>query len=296
MLEEAEEIHNYLEQLPEVGKVLSIATGMKVFKHLNDGKMPEDYELALLRKRLPENVKEALLDPYLSPDANQTRFTMRLIESSPTLKRKTLINQIKTYLVEERGFSEVNVHPTGLAVLYNNLLQSLYRSQILTLGAVFIAILGMFVILFRSVSLSILAIMPNLLAAGLVLGLMGWVGIPLDMMTITIAAITIGIGVDDTIHYVHRFQVEFGKYRQYRETIKVCHGSIGRAMYYTSLTITAGFSILALSNFIPTIYFGLLTGFAMLVALMSNLTLLAALLLLFQPLGPANSKISNRAF
>ena len=185
--------------------------------------------------------------------------------------------------------SEGNVHPTGLAVLYNNLLQSLYSSQILTLGAVFLAILGMFVILFRSVFISILAIMPNLLAAGLVLGLMGWLGIPLDMMTITIAAITIGIGVDDTIHYVHRFQVEFGSFHQYRETMTACHGSIGKAMYYTSLTITAGFSILSLSNFIPTIYFGLLTGFAMIIALVSNLTLLPALLLLFKPLGPENS-------
>jgi predicted RND superfamily exporter protein len=289
-LEKIEEIHDYLDQIPEIGKVLSVATGVKVFKQLNEGEMPEDYELALLRKHLPDNVKETLLDPYLAPDANHTRITMRLIESAPTLKRKALINQIKTYLVDEQNLSEEQVHPTGLAVLYNNLLQSLYTSQILTLGAVFIAILGMFAILFRNVSLSILAVIPNLLAAGLVLGLMGWLGIPLDLMTITIAAITIGIGVDDTIHYVHRFQVKFGTNPHYRETVKACHGSVGRAMYYTSLTITAGFSILALSSFIPTIYFGLLAGFAMLVALLSNLTLLPALLLLFKPLGPEGAQ------
>ncbi len=288
MLQKVEKIHDYLEQLPEIGKVLSIATGMKVFLQLNDGRIPDDYELAVLRKWVPEEVKKALIDPYLSEDGNQTRITMRLIESAPTLKRKELIHKIKAYLVNDMEFTDANVHPTGLAVLYSNLLQSLYKSQILTLGAVFLSILAMFMVLFRGLALSCLALMPNLLAAGMVLGLMGWVGIPLDLMTITIAAITIGIGVDDTIHYIHRFQVEFKKYGNYLETVKACHGSIGIAMYYTSLTIAAGFSILALSSFIPTIYFGLLTGFAMLVALLSNLTLLAALLILFKPLGPEN--------
>jgi predicted RND superfamily exporter protein len=288
MLQKVEKIHDYLEQLPEIGKVLSIATGMKVFLQLNDGRIPDDYELAVLRKRVPEDVKKALIDPYLSEDGNQTRITMRLIESAPTLKRKELIHNIKAYLVNDMEFAETNVHPTGLAVLYNNLLQSLYKSQILTLGAVFLSILAMFMVLFRGLSISCLAIMPNLLAAGMVLGLMGWLGIPLDLMTITIAAITIGIAVDDTIHYIHRFQVEFKKNGNYLATVNACHGSIGIAMYYTSLTIAAGFSILALSSFIPTIYFGLLTGFAMIVALLSNLTLLPALLILFKPLGPEN--------
>ncbi len=285
-LRKVEEIHDYLEQLPEVGKVLSIATGMKVFLELNDGRMPEDYELAVLRKWVPEAVQKALIAPYLSNDGNQTRITMRLIESAPTLKRKELIHKIKAYLVDDMGFAETDVHQTGLAVLYNNLLQSLYKSQILTLGAVFVSILGMFMVLFRGFFIGCLAIMPNLFAAGMVLGLMGWVGIPLDLMTITIAAITIGIAVDDTIHYVHRFQLEFKQNGNYTATVKACHGSIGIAMYYTSFTISAGFSILALSSFIPTIYFGLLTSFAMVVALFSNLTLLAALLILFKPLGP----------
>ena len=285
-LTQIETIHDYLESLPEVGKVLSLATGMKVIKQLNDGLMPDDYELALLRKYVPRDVKEALLDPYLSPNGDQTRLTMRLIESAPTLKRKELIERIQRYLVEEMGFAEATVHPTGMALLYSHLLHSLYRSQILTMGMVFVSILLMFIVLFRRVSLSIVAILPNLLAACAVLGLMGWWGIPLDIMTITIAAITVGIAVDHAIHYIHRFQVEFVRHQTYRETVVACHGSIGRAIYYTALTITVGFSILAFSNFIPTIYFGLLTGFAMMVALMSNLTLLAALLMIVKPLGP----------
>ena len=281
-----ETIHDHLEQLPEVGKVLSIATGMKVFKQLNDGRMPEDYELAVLRKLVPDNVKEALLDPYLSSDGNQVRLTMRLIESTPNLKRKELIEKIQAYLIDDMHFDPENVHATGMAVLYNNLLQSLYKSQILTLGVVFISIFVMFIVLFRSVALSLWAIIPNLLAATSVLGIMGWVGIPLDIMTITIAAITVGIAVDHAIHYIHRFQVEFAVNRHYLTTVKACHGSIGRAIYYTALTITVGFSILAFSSFIPTIYFGVLTGFAMIVALASNLTLLPSLLIMFKPLGP----------
>ena len=200
-----------------------------------------------------------------------------------------MIERIQSYLVDEMGLAEATVHPTGMALLYSHLLHSLYRSQILTMGTVFVSILLMFVMLFRRVSLSIVAILPNLLAACAVLGLMGWWGIPLDIMTITIAAITVGIAVDHAIHYIHRFQVEFVKYQSYRDTIVACHGSIGRAIYYAALTIIVGFSILAFSNFIPTIHFGVLTGLAMMVALMSNLTLLAALLMIVKPLGPAST-------
>ena len=286
MLLKVEKIHDYLDSLSVVGKVQSIATSLKVFRTLNDGKMPDDFDLAVLRKKMiPENVKKTLVSPYLSEDANQVRITMRLMETDPNLKRKALINKINRFLVEEMNFSEEDVHFTGMAVLYNNMLQSLYRSQILTIGTVFIAILIMFIILFRNIYLSFIAIIPNILAAGLVLGIMGWVGIPLDMMTITIAAITIGIAVDDSIHYIYRFKVEFVKDHDYRATLNRCHGSIGKAIYYTSITVTVGFSILALSDFIPTLYFGLLTGLAMLVALMNNLTLLPILIVLFKPLG-----------
>ncbi len=174
-------------------------------------------------------------------------------------------------------------------VLYNNMLQSLFRSQMLTIGIVFLAIMVMFVILFRSLQLAFIAIIPNLLPAAMVLGAMGWLGIPLNMMTITIASITIGIAVDDTIHYIHRFQREFPKDRNYMATLYRCHRSIGRAMYYTSITIIIGFSILTVSNFIPTIYFDLSTGFAILVALLAALTLLPQLIIILKPLGPEDA-------
>ena len=295
LLSQVEKIHDYLEELPEIGKVLSIATTFKVVKLLSEGKVPDDYDMALYRKLLPENVQESFVHPYLSKDANQIRIVMRIEETDPTLNRGKLIEKINRFMVAELGIDNERIRFTGMAVLYNNLLHSLYRSQILTLGVVFVAILFMFMILFRNVFLACLAITPNLMSAGMILGVMGWLKIPLDMMTITIAAITIGIAVDDTIHYVHRFQREFAANRNYKEDVMKCHGSIGRALYYTSITVTIGFSILALSNFIPTIYFGLLTGFAMIVALLSNLTLLPLLIFLFKPLGPEHPENTELA-
>ena len=285
MLDRVEKIHDYLESLPEVGKVQSISTLVKVFTQLDKGRKPDDYDLALIRKLMPENVKDSLVNPYLSQDANQIHINMRLIESNPNLRRSDLIEKIRKHLVEELKFAPETIQFTGMVVLYNNMLQSLYRSQILTIGVVVFAIMVMFMILFRSFSLALIGIIPNLLAAGTVLSLMGWLGIPLDMMTITIAAITVGIAVDNTIHYIHRFQKEFEVDQNYLETMDRCHGSIGKAMYYTSVTITLGFSILALSEFMPTIYFGLLTGAAMVIALLGALALLPLLIVVFRPLA-----------
>ena len=221
----------------------------------------------------------------MSTDGNQIRFAIRVFESDPSLQREVLLEKIRHELTSEMDLEEDQVHLTGMLVLYNNMLQSLFRSQILTIGVVFLAILFMFTILFRNLKMAGLAIIPNVFAAGLVLGLMGWLEIPLDLMTITIAAISIGIAVDDTIHYIHRFTNEFRKDRDYWAAVNRSHASIGRAMYYTTITITLGFSILALSNFVPTIYFGLLTGFAMLVALLADLTLLPLLIVRLKPLG-----------
>jgi len=279
---EVAEIHAYLESLPETGKVLSIHTGMQLLEELNEGKPYSDFKLAVVYKRLPKEVKEALIDPYLSDDGNQLRFSIRIYESDKSLQRQALLDKIQKHLTNDLELQPEQVNLSGMAVLYNNLLQSLFQSQILTIGAVFIAILIMFIILFRAIKLSIATIVPNMVAAGLILGMMGWIGIPLDIMTITIAAISIGIGVDDSIHYVHRFRQEFAIDGDYWAAIKRSHSSIGHALYYTTVTVVLGFSILALSNFIPTIYFGLLSGLAMTTALLANLMLLPVLIARFE--------------
>lgn len=281
-LDRISEIENYLKSLPETGKVLSIATTYDVAKKINEG--PLSYvQLMLLASFIPDDLRGQLVRPYLSDDGRQIRISVRVVDSYPGLNRNDLLEKINDDLVAKFDLQPEQVHLTGAMVLYNNMLQSLFDSQIKTLGYVFVAIMVMLLLLFRSLPVALISMVPSLVSAATVLGLMGWIGLPLDLMTITITAITIGIAVDDTIHYVHRFHEEWPRDRDYAATMRRCHASIGKAMYYTSLVIIAGFSILAFSNFNPTVYFGLLTGLAMLVALISNLTLLPALLITVRP-------------
>jgi len=282
-------IHDYLESVPEIGKVLSLGTMLKIAEKLNNGKPLDNFQLALLYGELPERFRVLVLAPYVSVAHNQLRFSVRIKDSEKTLNRDALLKKIRHDLIGKLGLKEENVHLTGLLVLYNNMLQSLFDSQILTLGVVVILLFAMFLLLFKSIKLALIALVPNLLAVGAVLGFMGWAKIPLDMMTITIAAISIGIAVDNTIHYIYRFKNEFKISQNYLKTMHYCHGSIGYAMYYTSVTIIIGFSILSLSSFLPTIYFGLLTGLAMLIALLAALTLLPQLLIVVKPFGPQKS-------
>ena len=272
-------VHDYLESLNEAGKVISFDTTMDVLQTLNDGDEMDTFFLSVLYKKVPDDVKKALFDPYLSEDGNQLRISFRVYESYPDLQRGELLKKIKRDLTSELGLKESQVKLTGMLVLYNNVLESLITSQILTIGFVFIAIMIMFLFLFRSIKFAIIAVIPSIIASSSVLGLMGIMNIPLDIMTITIAAICIGIGVDHSIHYVHRFREEILTSSHPDTAIKNAHNSTGQAIYYTSVIIILGFSILAFSNFIPTIYFGLFTAFAMLLALFANLTLLPVLLM-----------------
>jgi predicted RND superfamily exporter protein len=280
-----DQIHGIVEARPESGKVLSLSTGFSVMDRLYDDKLG-GVELALVERSLPADVAEVLITPYYDPIEQQARISVRAMETSKTLRRAQYLESLYAQILTETGLDETRVKFTGLLVLYNNVLQSLYASQILTLGAVFVAIGVMFLALFRSVSLALLGLAPNILAAGLVLGVMGLAGIPLDIMTITIAAIVVGMGVDNCIHYIHRFRREFELDGSYREAMYRSHSSIGRAMYYTTLTVVVGFSMLTLSNFTPSIYFGVLTVMAMLAAVMGALLLLPKLILAFEPLGP----------
>lgn len=278
-------IHDYLDEQPQTGKVVSLATTIRLAERVNQGDL-NPFQLGLMGRAFPDDLKGLLLDPYVNEETKQARFSIRLRETSPELDRDELFEAIRSELTGEMGLKDEQVNLTGMAVLYNNMLQSLFSSQIKTLGVVFVAIMAMFLILFRSLRVAVVAIIPNLLAAGTVLGIMGLIGIPLDMMTITIAAITVGIAVDDTIHYIYRFREEIRRDGDYQAAMHRSHQTIGRAMLYTSLTIIVGFSILALSNFIPTIYFGVFTGLAMAIAILGALTLLPRLLLMAKPFGP----------
>ena len=280
-----EAVHDYIDSLPEVGKVLSVASGIKVAEELKEGEPISELDLALVKNLLPEDIKDTLLSSYISTDENQVRISSRVLETSKTLKRNDLLLEIEKTLKDEFGFQEGEYRLTGLAVLYNNMLQSLFSSQIGTLGVVFVVIMIMFGILFRSIYLAVIGMVPNLLAASVVLGTMGWMKVPLDIMTITVAAISVGMAVDNTIHYIHRFKLEFIKSSNYEVSMKNSHSTIGRAMFYTSSTIIIGFLVLVTSNFNPTVYFGLFVSLAMFMALMGALTLLPQLLIILKPLG-----------
>ena len=276
------DVHNYLDSLPEIGKVLSFGSILQVAEDLNNKKL-QSLEIAILYSKIPEEIKKEIIAPYISVEKDEARISLRVKDSLKDLRRDDLIKKINKDLSEKFNLEKDQFKLVGVLILFNNLLQSLFKSQILTLGIVMIGIFSMFFILFKNISVSIIGVIPNLIAAFFILGIIGLLGIPLDMMTITIAAITIGIAVDNSIHYIYRFKEEFKKLKDYNKTLDRCHATVGIAILNTSITIVFGFSILILSNFIPTIYFGIFTGIAMLLAMLSVLTLLPKLILKLKP-------------
>ena len=277
-------VHDYLDSLPEIGKVISFGSIIRVAEDLTGNKL-ETLETGVLYSKIPEEIKKEIISPYISVKDNEARISVRIKDSLKDLRRNDLINKINSELKSKVGLATEEYRLAGVLILFNNLLQSLFKSQILTLGIVMLGISLMFLILFRNLTLSLIGVVPNFMAAFFILGIIGLIGIPLDMMTITIAAITIGIAVDNSIHYIYRFKEEFKKIKNYDETVDRCHNTVGVAILNTSITIVFGFSILVLSNFIPTIYFCIFTGIAMLLALISVLTLLPKLILVLKPFG-----------
>ena len=277
-------VHDYLDSLPEIGKVLSFGSILRVAEDLNNKEL-QSLEIAVLYSKIPAEIKKEIISPYISVENDEARISVRIKDSLENLRRNDLIKKINFDLSKKLGLEKEEFKLSGVLILFNNLLQSLFKSQILTLGIVMIGIMIMFFVLFRNLNLALIGVVPNFIAAFFILGIIGLAGIPLDMMTITIAAITIGIAVDNSIHYIYRFSEEFKKIKNYKKTLDRCHSTVGIAILNTSITIVFGFSILVLSNFIPTIYFGVFTGIAMLLAMISVLTLLPQLILLLKPFG-----------
>ena len=284
-IDKIENVHNYLDSLQPVGKVLSFSSIIEVATQLNNNKPLGTLEMGVLYSKIPDSIKKEIIDPYISIEDNEARISLRIKDSQDGLRRNELINKINYDLKNKLKLKDDEFKLAGVLILFNNLLQSLFKSQILTLGLVMIGIFAMFLILFKNIKLSLIGVVPNFIAAFFILGIIGLLEIPLDMMTITIAAITIGIAVDNSIHYIYRFKEEFSKNNDYNKTLKLCHSTVGVAILNTSITIVFGFSILVFSKFIPTIYFGVFTGIAMLLAMISVLTLLPSLILINKPFG-----------
>ena len=276
-------VHQYLETLPEIGKVLSFYSVLQLGEKINDNKKLGPLEMAILYSKLPDDIKKSIVTPYVSIENNEARISLRIIDSNPNLNRKELLIKIQKDLEEKLNINKDEFKITGILVIFNNLLQSLFDSQIKTLGITFAGIFILLLILFKSLSWSIVAAIPNFTAALFILGSLGLFNIPLDMMTITIASISVGIAIDNSIHYIYRFREEFKINKNYKKTIEICHKSVGKAIVNASLTIVFGFSILIFSNFIPSIYFGIFTGLAMLTAMTLVLTLMPQLIAIIKP-------------
>ena len=271
-------IHDHLDSYPFSGKILSLASLVRTAEQLNNNKEFDALELGILYKKLPSDLKDQILSPYLSIEKNQARISMRIIDTHEELRRNEFIKNLTMYINENFNSDAYQVSISGILILYNNMLQSLFDSQIKSLLIVMVGIFFMLSVLFRSLQIALVTIVPNIIACFTILGTMGLLNIPLDLMTITIASITIGIAVDNCIHYVYRYKEYFNQTNNHLETIALCQNTVGRAIQNTSFTIIAGFSILIFSNFYPTIYFGIFTAMAMFIALLGSLTLLPTLL------------------
>ena len=277
-LKRLEEIHDYLDENENIGKVLSVSSGIKLARKINDNNELNDLELALLRSVLPEDIKDTVLNSYISDDDSIVRVSSRVVESSESLNRDHLLKTIDLDLQQKFGISSDKFKITGLAVLYNNMLQSLFTSMLNSILIVYVVIALMLLILFRSVKIMFAGLLPNILIGLAVLGTMGLFKIPLDIMTITVASISVGIAVDNTIHYLYKFRSEYKLKKNFNEALIGSHSTIGKAIFYTASTISCGFMIFSFSNFIPTIYFGIFTALAMSFAFLVSLTLLPVLL------------------
>ena len=268
-------IQSDLNQIPELGKDLSIVNGVLLAEKLNDFNEMGDLELAFVKNSLLTNDKaKDVLNSYISSDDRSARITFRIIDSYKDINRNDLLTRVDDYLVSKLKDTNVEYQLSGLGVLYNNLLQSLFGSQIASLSFVFGAIFLMLLILFRSLLTSLVVIFVPLVAVGFVFSFMSLFSIPLDIMTITIASISVGMSVDYAIHIAWRFREEQKISRSNAEINTI--NSSGQAVLITAMTVIVGFLVFIFSNFNPTVLFGLLSALAIFVS--------AALALRFIPI------------
>ena len=271
-----QKIQHVLRQYEVTGNVTSVVNFTELARQIKQGQPLTEYELGVIYTLLDDNLKEQLLGSYFDPETNQLRISMRIQDSTPEFNRAEFLARLNEDLAG-LGLQTEDYSLTNLFVLYQDILQRLFSSQILTLGLVFCALTLVLLGVFKSLKVALIAVTPNILTTLIILGLMGWLQIPLDLMTITISAIAMGIAVDDTIHFTHRY-LEERSTEGIQTATRHTFNSVGYALLYTTTIITLGFSLLSFSDFVPSIMFGLLTGLAMLLALLIDSTLLPVLL------------------
>ena len=281
-------VNEYLKNKEFIGSVSSLADLLEVGKELNEGRELDALALALIYSSLSGERRELILTPFVSIENDELHFSVRTLDSDPRLKRAEFLRTLQNELNELVG-ENAQVKISGAMKLYTNMLDSLFGSQINSLGFVLLAFFATFWLIFASLRLAIIAICINILPLICVLGAMGLAGLSLDIMSITIGSISLGIGVDSAIHYIYRYKRELAHFKDSKKAIIASHASIGYALYYTSFAVFIGFGVMISSNFWPTIYFGALTDLVMFFMLASSLILLPSLLL-SQSAYPANEK------
>ncbi len=272
-------IHNMLDDQEAIGNVTSIADFTRIAKTVM-GKPLTEYELTALYKTLDPQLRQDLFGDYYAQGVHQTRISTRIADTTEGLNREAFINELRQNMAD-LGVSEEDYEFTNLFVLYQDILARLVDSQLKTIIIVYAAIAIVLLAVFKSLKVALICLVPNAIATALIMGLMGWAAIPLDLMTLTIAAVAMGISIDDTIHFTHRYleRIETGKGEPIEDTFL----SVGYALVYTTIVIAVGFSALMFSNFVPSVLFGLLTSVAMLLALATDLSVLPVLLKRFVP-------------
>ena len=288
------DMQDRLMEFPEVRKVVSLSdlvARLNRAMHEDDPafeRIPESRQLIAQYLLLFSISGGEDLSSLVSLDYSTARTSARVVESG-SFRQQEIIEEVHAY-VRDHPNPHYDVVVTGGVALNASLVGHLIESQIKSFGVALGVIFLMFVLLFRSVRIAAVTLIPNVIPIGIALGLMGWLDIPLNIVTVMIASVAIGIAVDDTIHYTARCITEFRRCGDYDEAMfRVLH-SVGRAIVFTSVVVTLGFAATLLSSFKPPIQFGVLAGTTMIAALFGDLVILPAFFWLFKPLGRATPR------
>ena len=267
-----------LESAKGMGRVLSVYDFTELARNINEKPLTE-YELDALYKLVDKEIRQNLVGSYFDPETNRLRVSARIVDTTEGLNRQTLLQNIKQQF-KEHGVPLEQVEFANLFVVYKSLLAKLFDSQILMLGIVLPCMLLALMVLFRSITAALITMVPNLIALVVFFGLIGFLGIPLDFMTITIAAISLGIATDDAVHFVVRYQNRINQ-GDADNALADTSQYVGRAVFITTVVIICGFLAVCLSDFVPTRLFGAFTALVLATSFASTVLIIPALLDLF---------------
>ena len=285
VLVEMEKLQDYLKGIPEVTKSVSVVDYVKYLNTLLNKDVPDSQ--VITKDKAIDYVKLAslhgdnIVKSLYTKNYNEGRVSVRM-KNVGSARYEEIVNDIEGYIKLNFPLS-VGCAITGIVPLLMDMQGHLIESQIKTFTLAFILVFISIALLLKSARIGMMSMIPNLIPIAITLGVMGYVGINLDVATIMIASVAIGISVDDTIHFLYRFKEEFKKDRDHYLAIQRTLSGVGRALIFTTVVATCGFLVFCLSDFKAIQYFGLLTGITMVSAIIADLLILPSCILLFKP-------------